>query len=80
MSEKKKYWIITPHLRSDCDNAALPAETEEDHRKALDYAQHVLEMQWDDMNLDKDDHPDTIPNVSMEIVWLAPGELLNEDD
>lgn len=44
---KMPYWEITPHECSDFDSMILPAETEEDHRAALAYAQARLEELWD---------------------------------
>jgi hypothetical protein len=79
MSDKKKYWIITPSKNTSHDSTAMPAENEDDARKALEYAQEVLESQWDEVGLDIDD-PDIIPNVSMEIVWLDPDTLLGPED
>ena len=41
------YWEITPHDNSDYDSCVLPAETEGDHRAALEYAKAQLESLWD---------------------------------
>lgn len=43
------YWEITPHENKDYDSAIMPAETEEHHRAALEYAQARLESLWDSL-------------------------------
>lgn len=43
------YWTITPHQSRDYDVAVMPAETEADHRAALEYAQARLEEAWDSL-------------------------------
>lgn len=48
------YWVIDPfHDREEADHAILPAETDEDHHAALDYAKERLESLWDQADLDK---------------------------
>tara|TARA_Y100000310_G_scaffold63841_1_gene59267 strand:+ start:45 stop:242 length:198 start_codon:yes stop_codon:yes gene_type:complete len=41
------YWEIEPYHTNEADICQLPAETEEDHRKAIDYAQARLFELWD---------------------------------
>ena len=41
------YWEITPHESDEFDYCVMPAETETDHRAALEYAQARLEQLWD---------------------------------
>ena len=43
------YYEITPHENNDYDTTVMPADTEEDHHKALAYAQDRLESLWDSM-------------------------------
>lgn len=41
------YWEITPHKNKYFDSTIMPAETEGDHRAALEYAMERLEALWD---------------------------------
>jgi hypothetical protein len=41
------YWEVAPHENTDYDSALFPAETEDNHRAALDYAKERLESLWD---------------------------------
>ena len=43
------YWEISPHYDSDYDSSVMPAETEKDHRAALEYAKDRLESAWDSL-------------------------------
>lgn len=43
------YWKIEPCYEEDADYAVLPADTEADHRTALEYAQGRLEYLWDEV-------------------------------
>ena len=52
MGVEMPYWTITPHENRDYDVAVLPAETEADHRAALDYAQRQMEDAWDSLSID----------------------------
>lgn len=45
------YWEITPHKLHDYDSCVMLAETADDHRGALLYAQDVLEQLWDDADV-----------------------------
>ena len=45
--EDEMYWKITPYHNEDADFCVLPAETEEDNREALKYAQERIEEGWD---------------------------------
>jgi hypothetical protein len=48
------YWLIDPYHDSDeADQAMLPAETDEDHNAALEYAMERLESLWDAAQNDK---------------------------
>jgi hypothetical protein len=48
------YWEITPyHDRWNAESCVLPAETDEDHHAALDYAKERLEGLWDQAEHDK---------------------------
>lgn len=48
------YWEITPyHDRDEGDSFVCPAETDEDHHAALDYAKDRLESLWDSSDLDQ---------------------------
>jgi hypothetical protein len=46
-----KYWEITPHEDSSYDFCLMPANTEEQHRAALEYAQARLESGWDGLEV-----------------------------
>lgn len=48
---KDAHWEIEPYHSSDADICVLPAETEDDHRKALEYAENRLEELWDGMEI-----------------------------
>jgi len=41
------YWKIEPYNTSNADCCVMPAETEEDHSAALEYAQARLKDGWD---------------------------------
>lgn len=41
------YWIVEPTHSDDIDCYAIPAETEENHREALELAKQVMEDRWD---------------------------------
>jgi len=41
------YWKIEPYHSSSADCCVLPAETEDDHRNALEYAKNRLIDSWD---------------------------------
>lgn len=41
------YWKIEPYHNTDADYYVMEADTEDDHREALKYAQERLESQWD---------------------------------
>lgn len=43
------YWKIEPYETRDADYCVMAAETEDDHRAALDYAYKRLEDQWDQL-------------------------------
>ena len=45
------YWKIEPYQTNDADCCVLPAETEEDHRAALEYAQARMEDIWDGLEV-----------------------------
>jgi len=68
--EMKMYWQITPYHNSDADCACFPAETEADHRAALEYAQERLEMAWDQLTLGM------LASVTIE---LCNGEMPEND-
>jgi hypothetical protein len=44
---KRTIWVVTPHHSGDADECWLAADTDEDHHKALKYAQDLLENLWD---------------------------------
>jgi len=44
------HWIITPTHDDDIDCYAIPAETEANHREALEMAQQVIESRWDGLS------------------------------
>lgn len=43
------YWQIEPYHSDSADCCVLPANTEEEHRAALEYAKERLEEVWDEM-------------------------------
>jgi len=45
------YWEIMPYHNNNADVCVMPANSEEDHRRALEYAMERLEMAWDGLNL-----------------------------
>lgn len=68
------YWEITPYHNNDTDSCVLPAETEKDHRAALEYAQDRLEQLWDESANDID----TEINVSMKLCDGNIEDAINE--
>ena len=46
-----KYWMIEPYSNNDFDYCVMPADTEEQHRKALEYAIERLEAAWDSLEV-----------------------------
>lgn len=54
------YWQITPYHTNDADYWVGPAETEADHRAALEYAQARLEQAWDQLE------PGMLASVTIE--------------
>jgi hypothetical protein len=66
------YWEITPHENNDYDSAIMPAETEADHRAALEYAKARLESLWDSLACD-----DGLKAVTIE---LKTGVVPDFDD
>jgi hypothetical protein len=66
------YWEITPHENKDYDSAIMPAETENDHRAALEYAQARLESLWD--SLAWEEGPKTVT------IEMKKGEMPDFDD
>jgi len=68
------YWTVTPHEDSQYDCCILPAESEADHRAALEYAQARLESLWDSTAWDGSPKQVT---VTMEI---KDGEMPQFDD
>lgn len=47
------YWKIEPYNNGDADYCVMPAESEEDHRAALEYAQARIEDGWDQLKSGK---------------------------
>jgi hypothetical protein len=41
------HWRITPYRTPEVDCCVMPADTDEHHRAALEYAQARLEEAWD---------------------------------
>ena len=41
------FWKIEPYNNHDADYCVMPANTETDHRSALEYAQARIEAGWD---------------------------------
>ena len=67
------YWRISPyHDLSEADDCIMPAETEEHHRFALEYAKDRLEEGWDGTA-----HGKKSVTVTME---LCDGEMPKEDE
>ena len=54
------YWQIKPYHTSDADYWVGPAETESDHRVALEYAKARLEQAWDELD------PGMLASVTIE--------------
>lgn len=44
---KRTIWVVTPHHSEDADESWLAADTDDDHREALEYAQNLLGDLWD---------------------------------
>ena len=47
------YWKITPYYNNDADFNIMPAETEEEYKKAIEYAQARLEDGWTNIFFNK---------------------------
>ena len=43
------YWRVEPYNTHDADYCVMPADTEADHRAALEYAQARIEDGWDQL-------------------------------
>lgn len=63
------YWRIEPYETNEYDACLMPADTESDHIRALEYAQDRLEEIWDQMTPGKSGH------VTIE---LCEGEIPEE--
>lgn len=44
------FWEVTPYHTKDADSCVLPAQTEDNHRAALEYAKDRLEELWDQLS------------------------------
>lgn len=67
------YWRISPyHDLSEADECVMPADTEANHRSALEYAQKRLEAGWDATA-----HGKRTVTVTME---LCDGDMPEEED
>jgi len=45
------HWEIEPYHNNEADICILPAKTDDDHHRALKYAQEILEGLWDGMEV-----------------------------
>lgn len=66
-----KCWKIEPHADSEFDQCIIPVRAEEDNRKALAYAQKVLEDLWDSSANDSL----VEINVTMKLIGLPESAL-----
>lgn len=65
------YWEIRPYHNNDADSCVLPAETQADHKAALEYAQARLEEAWDQLQ------PGMMASVTIE---RCQGDMPQIDD
>ena len=49
--KESKHWEVEPYHNTDADMCIFPAETEKDHREALEYATKRLEELWDGLEI-----------------------------